>query len=153
MTPRAHTQYRPPAALDVALKACQPRDQSTAQVSPVKWVINERYGLGRDQSQFIVYRARIPKPDKQERKGHGHKPVAFFTSLEAALMWIVMRQAHFDDEPTIDTDILDAFQRYCRCIDRTKADIKALADRLETALPSDAQYRSLTMGGVRGIAN
>lgn len=31
-----------------------------------------------------------------------------------------MRQAHFDDEPTIDTDILDAFQRYCLSIDQTK---------------------------------
>ena len=153
MTPRARTQYRPPAALDVALKACQPATRAPLRCPRSNRVINERYGLGRDQSQFIVYRARTPKPDKQERKGHGHKPVAFFTSLEAALMWIVMRQAHFDDEPTIDTNILDAFQRYCHHMDQTKADIRALADRLETALPSDAQYRSLTMGGVRGIAN
>ena len=58
-------------------------------------------------------------------------------------MWIIMRQAHFPDEPTIDTSILDAFQRYCHTIDQTKADIKALAERLETALSSEVQYRDV----------
>ena len=55
-----------------------------------------------------------PKSDKPQLASETHKAVAFFTSLEGALMWIVMRQAHFDDDPTIDTGILDAFQRYCR---------------------------------------
>ena len=64
-----------------------------------------------------------------------------------------MRQAHFDDEPTIDTDFLNAFQRHCYSIDRTKVGIKALAERLETALSSDAPHRSLTTDGVRGIVN
>ena len=50
-------------------------------------------------------------------------------------MWVIMRQAHFEDDPTIDTDILDAFQRYVHLIDQTKADIAALAERIEAALP------------------
>ena len=121
--------------------------------------INALYGLGRDDHQFIVYRAMpskqamLPTSNKLRQRSFTHKAVAWFPTLEGAMMWIIKRQVHFPDEPTIDTNILDAFQRYCRCIDQTKADIRALADRLETALPSDAQYRSLTMGGVRGIAN
>ena len=118
-----------------ALKASARGPQRTPRASPVKWTINEKYGLGRDQSQFIIYRAKTPKSGKPQPASETHKAVAFFTSLEAALLWIVMRQAHFDDEPTIDTDILDAFQRYCHSMDQTKADIVALAERLETALP------------------
>ena len=45
-----------------------------------------------------------------------------------------MRQAHFDDEPTLPEDILDAFQRYCHHLDRVKTDITVLAKRLETAI-------------------
>lgn len=102
-------------------------------VSPVKWTINELYGLGRDENQFIVYRAKRRTSDKPRAKRHEHKAVAYFTSLEAALMWVIMRQTHFDDEPTINTDLLDAFQRYVHGIDQTKADIRALAERLEMA--------------------
>ncbi len=110
------------------------RRQRVTDGSPVKWPINERYGLGRDDYQFIVYRAVEPKSAKQRRKSHEHKPVAYYPTLEAALMWVIMRQAHFDDEPTIDTSLLDAFQRYCHHIDQAKADIRALAERVETAL-------------------
>ena len=116
-----------------ALKGGSARGQSTTHGAQVKWGITAKYGLGRDEYQFIVYRARTPKSADQ-----GHKPrsdaVAFFTSLEGALMWIVMRQAHFEDEPTIDTDILGAFQRYCHHLDQIKADITALAQRIEAAL-------------------
>ena len=69
------------------------------------------------------------------------------------MMWIIKRQVHFPDEPTIDTDILDAFQRYCHHMDQTKADIRAVAERLETGLSSDASYRSLATDGARGIAH
>ncbi len=69
------------------------------------------------------------------------------------MMWIIKRQVHFHDEPMIDTNIVDAFQRYCHSIDQTKADIKALAERLETGLSSDASYRSLATNGARGIAH
>ena len=116
-----------------ALKGMGRHVSCTTRVSPVKFTINEKYGLGRDESQFIVYRAVKHKSAKH--KSREHKPVAYFTSLEAALLWIVMRQAHFDDEPTIDTDIVDAFQRYCHHLDRVKADIVALAERMEAALP------------------
>ncbi len=118
-----------------ALKASARGPQRPTRASPVKFTINEKYGLGRDQSQFIVYRAKTPKSGKPQPASETHKAVAFFTSLEAALLWIVMRQAHFDDEPTIDTSLIDAFQRYCHSMDQTKADIRALAERLEAALP------------------
>ena len=117
-----------------ALKASARGPQRTTRVSPVEWTINARYGLGRDQSQFIVYRAKTPKSGKPQPASETHKAVAFFTSLEAALLWIVMRQAHFDDEPTLPEDILDAFQRYCHHLDRVKTDITVLAKRLETAI-------------------
>ena len=118
-----------------ALKASARGPQRIARTSPVKWTINARYGLGRDQSQFIIYRAKTPKSGKPQPASETHKAVAFFTSLEAALMWVIMRQAHFEDEPTISTDILDAFQRYVHLIDQTKADVAALAERIEAALP------------------
>ena len=50
------------------LKGISTRDQSTTRASPVKWPIYDRYGLGRDQSQFIVYRACTPKPGKPQRR-------------------------------------------------------------------------------------
>ncbi len=117
-----------------ALKASARGPQRAPRVSPVKWTVNARYGLGRDQAQFIIYRAKTPKSDKPQPASETHKAVAFFTSLEAALMWVIMRQAHFEDEPTISTDILDAFQRYVHHIDQTKADIRALAERIEAGL-------------------
>lgn len=117
-----------------ALKGTGRRRQCATDVSPVKWTINELYGLGRDDSQFIVYRAKRRTSDKPRAKRHEHKPVAYFPTLEGALMWVVMRQAHFDNEPTIDTSLLDAFQRYCRSMDQTKADIRVLAGRLATSL-------------------
>ena len=55
-------------------------------------------------------------------------------------MWVIMRQAHFDNgDPTISTDILDAFQRYCHHLDRVKADITALAERIEAAMAGSQQ--------------
>ena len=77
---------------------------------------------------------RRPRPASRSPSRRCTKAVAFFASLESALMWVVMRQAHFDNEPTIDTDILDALQRYCHHLDQTKADIAVLAERLESAI-------------------
>ena len=116
------------------IKAPAGPHQRVSDGSPVRWVINERYGLGRDDAQFIVYRTVTPKSDKQRRGSRRHRPVAYYPTLEGALMWIVMRQAHFDDEPTIDTSLIDAFQRYCHHLDRIKADIAALAARIEASL-------------------
>ena len=122
-----------------AFKARHPSTDARLRPSGYKWTINALYGLGHDDLQFIVYRAMPPKQamlpasNKLRQRSFTHKAVAWFPTLEGAMMWIIMRQVHFPDEPTIDTNILDAFQRYCHTIDQTKADIRALAERLETA--------------------
>ena len=109
--------------------------QRTNEGSPVRWPINAKYGLGRDEAQFIVYRVVEPKSGvEQQRRSHQYRPVAYHPTLEGALMWIVMRQAHFDNEPTIDTNLLNALQVYCHHLDRIKTDIRALAERLEAAI-------------------
>ncbi len=123
-----------------AVKANQPANDARLRPSGYKWTINALYGLGHDEAQFIVYRAKtptqamLPTSNKLRQRSFTHRAVAWFPTLEGAMMWIIKRQAHFPDEPTIDTDILDAFQRYCHTIDQTKADIRALAERLETAV-------------------
>ena len=133
-TPSGADAAPPPDRDSGAVKGPRRRVSRAPDVSQVRWTINERFGLGRDSFQFIVYRAITPKSGKPRRKLHEHKPVAYFTSLEVALMWVIMRQAHFEDDPTIDSDILDAFQRYVHVIDQTKADIHALAERLEAGM-------------------
>jgi len=125
------TQERP----NGAVKAPAGPRQRTNEAAPVRWPLNAKYGLGRDEAQFIIYRTVEPKSGvEQRRRSHQYRPVSYHPTLEGALMWVVMRQAHFDNEPTIDTDILDAFQRYCHHMDQAKADIKALAERLEAAI-------------------
>ncbi len=125
------TQEQPNGVIKATAAPRQREDEG----SPVRWPINERYGLGRDEAQFIVYRAVEPKSGvEQRRRSHQFRSVSYHPTLERALMWVVMRQAHFDNEPTIPEDILGAFQRYCHALDRVKTDITALAVRLETAI-------------------
>ena len=109
------------------------RRQRTERGSPVRWVINDRYGIGRDDAQYIVYRAVTPKTERCEP--HKYRAVAYHLDLESAFLWLLMRQVHFDNgDPTIPESILDSFQSYCHHLDRVKSDIAALAECIETAI-------------------
>ena len=117
-----------------AVKAPAAPRQHTPDPSPVRWVINAKYGLGRDAYQFIVYRTIEPKSGNQRRGSHQYRPISYHQTLADALLWVIQRQVFFDDDPTISTNLLDAFQSFCHHLDQIKADIAALAERLEEAI-------------------
>ncbi len=57
-----------PSGARRGLKGVSARDQSTAQVSPVKWVINERYGLssGTGAKRILLSRSEPRRGDLGE---------------------------------------------------------------------------------------
>lgn len=117
-----------------AIKAPARPRQRANEGSPVKWPLNSLYGLGRDEHQYIIYKAVKATSANKRRGSHQFRPVAYHPDLEGALMWVIKRQVFFDDDPTISMGLLDAFQAFCHHLDRVKADIAALAERIEAGL-------------------